>query len=55
VVSQEEDKEGERPEELRTLARRVQMIASALDDREKRRLLAYADELEALAAKLEGG
>jgi hypothetical protein len=42
------------PQELRELARRVRVIASAMDDTERDRLLAYAVELDALAGKLEG-
>ncbi len=41
------------PAELRELGRRVRFVASALDDPERHRLLAYADELDALATKLE--
>ena len=41
------------PAELRELGRRVRFVALALDDSERHRLLAYADELDALATKLE--
>ena len=46
--------EKETPQELRELARRVRVIASGLEDRkEALRLLAYADEIDASATRLE--
>lgn len=45
----------EEPGELREIARRTRVIASALDEPEKGRLRAYANDLEALAAKLDLG
>lgn len=43
----------EEPETLRELARRTRVIAHAMHNKEKARLLAYADELEAEARELE--
>jgi hypothetical protein len=49
------DGEGqESPGELRSLARRVRVIASGMKQAERQRLLVYADELEVLANRLEG-
>lgn len=45
--------EEEEPEELRELARRIRVIASALHGAEKTRLLIYARQLEAQAAETE--
>lgn len=45
--------EPENPKDLRNLARRVRVIASAMEGQEKARLLLHADELEALATRLE--
>ena len=47
------EEESQTPAELRELGRRVRFVASALDDSERRRLLAYAGELDALATKLD--
>lgn len=49
----QEEQEREHPEELRELARRVRMLAFALGEAEKKRLLTYADDLEDLASRLE--
>ena len=43
----------EEPGALRELARRTRVIAQAMHNKEKMRLLAYADELEAQARELE--
>jgi len=48
VVSKSKEEE---PEELRELARRIRVIASALHGAEKTRLLIYARQLEAQAAE----
>lgn len=50
------DGEGqENPSELRSLARRVRVIASGMKEAEQQRLLVYAKELEELANRLERG
>lgn len=49
-----EGKEGqESPELLREIARRSRMIASAVPAPERQRILAYAKELDGMAASLE--
>jgi hypothetical protein len=49
----QEEEEVDSPAELRALAGRVRMIASVMGKSEQRRLLRYADELEAMAVSLE--
>jgi hypothetical protein len=53
-MGQEEEDRPENSKELRELARRVRVIASALSEAEQQRLLAYADELEVLANRIDG-
>lgn len=48
------EKDAVEPHELRELARRVRIVASALDEAERQRLLTYADDLDDQANRTEG-
>jgi len=45
------EKEPERPDELRELARRCRIIAAAVDEPDRSRILAVANDLEKLASE----
>jgi hypothetical protein len=49
-IEMQREKEPERPDELRELARRCRIIAAVVDEPDKSRILAVADDLERLAS-----